>query len=122
MDEYGLDQIMEFLRPHLQAILEQPQGGPERYGMAPKSQVVGGALGELQGAGQKPPMPADGGAPLLIALLEAASRAQAPQMAAPMQPMQPADPGGMRSLNAPSPASANAPGNVELLRKLLGSQ
>jgi hypothetical protein len=121
MDEYNLDQIMEFLLPHLRAAFVPPEGGPERYGMSPKSQVVGGALDTLQGAGQRPPMPADGGAPLLIALLEAASRAQGPQMAAP-QPMQPADPGGMRSLNAPSPASANAPGNVELLRKLLGSQ
>ena len=123
MADYGLDQIMEFLLPHIRAAMVQPEGGPKRYGLSPKSQVVGGALQNLEQVGQKPPLPADTqGFPLLVALLTAAQGAQGQQAPQPSDPpAAPMDPGGLRGLNAPSAASANSAQNVELLRKLIGN-
>lgn len=111
----------------IQQLLEQISPGfrptePD-YGMSPQSEVVKQALGAYQAQGEKPPMPADGGVPPLLQLLEFLQRMQANGGMQPIQdnvgpsPLSPAQ--EMQALNTPGAASANSAQNQALLRALL---
>ena len=79
----------------IQQLLEQLSPGfrptePD-YGMSDKAEMVKQALGAYQAQGEKPPMPADGGVPPFLQLMEFLQRIQAAggMQNAPQEPMGP---------------------------------
>lgn len=114
-------------------LLAAINGSPQDLGMSPQSQVTGQALDAAQAQGIKPPLPSDGGMPPMLQLLQILS-----QMSATgandtgfTQPSVNPDPGftppndsvagDLQALNSPSPASANSPQTMALLKALLES-